>query len=313
MNPTDMKFETPNKDTGYLPMALSRLKALDEEHVYGHEHQLSHPADIFLLTFRDAIDCINTLAKSVNSLTEIVEQGGGVNDDSLAAIRRQVFELLFYTGNFVEGCQSIIKSLFPRGNKQLVKAARAFKGNVEDYTSHASQLINKVKHQHRRPRIFTFKHGNKIIVGYYLEGLVSRGVLGPDPELHKSYHGVRTGFSLNRAIPYHLCNLYYVSACLDSVIKTHGFAGTPSAVRIEDEFVRKTLSEVERIPCMLLPDEMEKPLPVIACKSNGNFKIEFPGKKDVINKSHHIADVSLEARIGIYDRGLAPPYMLISK
>ena len=308
-----MKFETPNKYTGYLPMVLSRLKALDEEHVYGHEHQLSHPADIFLLTFMDAIDCINTLAKSVNSLTEIAEQGGGVNDDSLAAIRRQVFELLFYTGNFVEGCQSIIKCLFPRGDKQLVKAARAFKGNVEDYTSHASQLINKVKHQHRRPRIFTFKHGNKIIVGYYLEGLVFRGFLGPDPELHKLYNGVRTGFSLNRAIPYHLCNLYYVSACLDSVIKTHGFAGTPSEVRIEDEFVRKTLSEVERIPCMLLPDEMEKPLPVIACKSNGNFKIEFPGKKNVINKSRHIADVSLEARIGIYDRGLAPPYMIISK
>jgi len=308
-----MKFETPNKDTGYWPLVLAYLKALDEEHVYGHEHQLSHPADIFLITFRDAIDCINTLAKSVNRLAKTFEQGGGINDDSLVAIRHQVFELLFYTGNFVEGCQSIIKSLFPRGDKQLVKVAREFKGNVENYTSHASQLINKVKHQHRRPRIFTFKNGNEIVVGYYLEGLVSRGILGPDPELHKSYNGVRTGFSLNRAIPYHLCNLYYVSACLNSVIKTHGFSGTPPAVSIEDEFIRETLSEVERIPCMLLPDEFEKPLPVIAGKSNGNFKIEFPGRKNVINKSHHIADVSLEARIGIYDRGLAPPYMIISK
>ena len=308
-----MKFETPHKDTGCFPLVLARLKALDEEHVYGHEHQLSHPADIFLITFMDAIYCINILAKSVNKLTKTVELGGSVNDDSLAAIRHQVFDLLFDTGNFVEGCQSIIKSLFPRGDKQLTKAARDFKGNIENYTSHASQLINKVKHQHRRPRIFTFKDVNKIIVGYYLEGLVSKGVLGPDPELHKSYHGMQTGFSLNRAIPYHLCNLYYVSACLDSVIKTHGFAGSPSTVIIEDEFIRETLSEVERIPCMLLPDEMEKPLPVISCKSNGNFKIEFPGKKDVINKSTHTAEVSLETRIGIYDRGIAPPYMLISK
>lgn len=308
-----MKFEAPNKATGYLPVVFSLLKSLDDEHVYGHEHQLSHPADIFLLTFTDAIGCINVVAKSVNEVTEAAARGEKIKNDRLAEIRHQVFDLLFYTGNFVEGCQSIIKSLFPREDKRLAKVARIFKENVEEYTSHVSQLINKVKHQHRRPRTFTFWHSDKIIVGYYLEGLVAKGVLGPDPDLHKSYQGVRTGFSLNRAIPYHLCNLYYVSACLASVIKSHGRAGVPSEVKINDELFRETLSEVAQIPCMLLPDEMEKPLPVVVCKNNGNYRLEFPGKKEIINRIPHIANVSLEARIGVRDRGLAPPYMHVSE
>uniref|UniRef100_UPI00128ED789 hypothetical protein n=1 Tax=Janthinobacterium sp. Ant5-2-1 TaxID=1755239 RepID=UPI00128ED789 len=172
-----MKFEVPNKMTGYLPEVFSLLRSLDDKQVYGHEHQLSHPADVFILTFGDAIRCINSLAKSVNEITEAAACGEKIKSDRLTEIRNQVFELLFYTGNFVEGCQSIIKSLFPRSDKNFTKVIRIFKDNVEEYISHASQLINKVKHQHRRPRIFTFTHDNKIIIGYYLEGLVAKGVL----------------------------------------------------------------------------------------------------------------------------------------
>jgi hypothetical protein len=310
---SSVKYEVPNKATGYLPEVFSLLKSLDDEHVYGHEHQLSHPADIFILTFRDAIECINNLAKSVNEATETAARGEKLKDDCLAEIRRQVFDLLFYTGNFVEGCQSIIKSLFPRGDKRLTKAARVFRENVEEYTSHASQLINKVKHQHRRPRTFAFTYNNKIIVGYYLEGLVAKGVLGPDPELHKSYNSLGTGFSLNRAIPYHLCNLYYVSACLANVIKIHGRAGIPSEVNINDDYFRQAFSEAAQIPCILLPDEMGKPLPVVTRKDNENYLLEFPGKKEILNRKPHIANVHLEARIGVWDRGIAPPYMQASK
>lgn len=311
-----MKFELPNKVAGYFPTVFSQLTSLDDDHVYDHEQQLSHPSDIFLLTFRDAIDCLYVLAKSVNEISELTARGENIETNRLSEMRRQIFDLLFYTGNFVEGCQSIIKSLFPKGDKRLTKVSRVFRvfrENIEEYTSHASQLINKVKHQHRRPRTFTFKHDNKIIVGYYLEGLVQKGVLGPDPELHKLYNGARTGFSLNRALPYHLCNIYYVSACLASIIKTYGRTGVASDVKIDDSFLHEALLEVSKIPCILLPDEMEKPLPAVICKNDKIFRLDFPGKKEIINQYFHIADVSLEARMGIRDRGLAPPYMLIQK
>lgn len=310
-----MEFNVPNKDTGYLPTVFSLLKSLDDEHVYGHEHMLSHPADIFILTFRDAIECINRLAKVVNETTESVKFGNKIKDDHLTEIRRQVFDLLFYTGNFVEGCQSIIKCLFKKGDKNLTKAARTFKENVEDYTKHASQLINKVKHQHRRPRTFTFTRDDNddIIIGYYLEGLVKKNTLGPDPELHKTYKNNLTGFSLNRAIPYHLYNLYYVSACLEKIIKTHGRLGTISNIEINDNYFRETFLEVEKIPCMLLPDEMKKKLPVVTRKNDENYLLQFPGKKKIINKENHVATIRLEARVGIRDRIIALPYFLQSE
>lgn len=308
-----MKFEVPKKSSGYLPEVFPLLNSLDDDRLFNSEHQLSHPVDIFLLTFSDAMDCIYMLAKSVNEETENVMCGGKINDNRLSEIRRQIFDLLFYTGNFVEGCQSIIKSIFPSGDKRLAKVTRGFRENVIEYTSHASQLINKVKHQHRRPRTFTFKHDNKIIIGYYLESLVSKGILGPDPELHKPYHGLRTGFSLNRVIPYHLCNIYYVSACLASVIKSNVSAVTPSGYKYDDQKIRETFSEVARIPCMLLPDEMEMKIPVVECKKDGGYRLTFPGDNKIINRKPHIVDVSLEARMGVRDRGIAPPYMMISK
>jgi hypothetical protein len=308
-----MKFEVPKKAAGYMPEVFLLLNSLNDDFVFSDEHQLSHPVDIFSLTFGDAMDCIYVLAKSVNDETENVMYGGKTSDERLSEIRRQIFDLLFYTSNFVEGCQSIIKSIFPNGDKRLSKAARDFRGNVKEYTFHASQLINKVKHQHRRPRTFTFAYENKIIIGYYLDGLVDKGVLGPDPELHRPYKGFRTGFSLNRVIPYHLCNLYYVSACLASVVKGYVKVDGLLDTNYEDKRFRETFAEVAKIPCMLLPDEMEMPIPVVKCKSDGGYRLEFPGRNEVINKKIHKANVSLEARIGVRDRGIAPPYMFSTK
>lgn len=305
-----MKYLISNKTTGYLPEVLSKLAAMDDKLVFNQEHQLSHPADVFLLTFRDAIDSIANLAASTNKVTENSILGQTPSNEELSEIRRQIFELLFYTGNFVEGCQSIIKSIFPQGDKQFQKAARKFKENVESYTSHVSQLINKVKHQHKRPRVFTFTSGGNIIVGYYLEGALRNGLLGPDPELHKNYIGMRTGFSLNRIIPYHLCNLYYVSACLESIVNIKSQKKI-SIAQVDNGFIKKALAEVERMSCTLLPDEFGKPLPIITKKEGEIYLLEFPGVKRIVNRNTHEATVSLEARMGVKERSLALPYFMV--
>jgi hypothetical protein len=305
-----MRYELPNKSAGYLPEVFSLLKGLDDEHLYGHEHQLSHPSDIFLLTFGDAIACINRLTKSVTNVTRAAELGEALKDDQLSEIRHQVFDLLFYSGNFVEGCLSIVKSLFPRDDKKASKVSKDFRSNVKEYISHASQLINKVKHQHRRPRVFTFGFEDKIVVGYYLEGVVGKGVLGPDPELHKTFHGLRTGFSLNRAIPYHLANLYYVSACLSTVVSAHGRSEATMDKLADDGWLRDALAEAAQVPCLLLPDELDKPLPTVTLKEDERIVLELPGRKEILNRRPHNAQVHLEARVGVRDRGIAPPYMM---
>lgn len=287
------------------------LQALDDNSVFDHDNQLGHPADIFVLTFRDAVESINKLAKAVNKSTEIAEQGQEIPEEHLSDIRSYIFDLLFYTGNFVEGCQSIIKSIFPPGDKRFAKIARNFKNNVEVYTSHASQLINKVKHQHRRPRVFTFTKNNKVIIGYYLEGIINKGLVGPDPDMHKMYRGMRTGFSLNRMIPYHLCNLYYVSSCLKSAINEYLTGDHFVHYKYQDEVFKETFLEIARIPCMLLPDEFEKPLPVVNVKGESGYSLELPGKKIILGKDLNGARISIESRVGVRDRKVAFPYFPI--
>lgn len=307
-----MKYELPSKRSGYLPEVISFLETLDDQYVFSENHELSHPSDIFMLTFRDAIECISRLSKSVDDATQSIALDKNLTNERLSEIRHEIFDLLFYSANFVEGCLSIIKSLFPKGDKRFNKAVREFRNNVEEYVSHASTLINRVKHRHRRPRVFTFIFDKKIIIGYYLEGVVEKGVLGPDLELHKSYRGMLTGFSLNRAIPYHLCNLYYVSACLAHTVKEYGRFSTNNdgvdVKSVESKWLCEALTKAANIPCLLLPDEFEKPLPVVILKNDSRYILELPGRKEILNRRLHDAQVNLETRVGVRDRGIALPY-----
>ena len=112
-----MKFTDPTKSTGYYPEVLSILSKIDEKSLFHENKNLSHPADTFLIAFNDVIDCAHRLSKRVNAELERRRYSATGNLDGLDDIRIDIFCLIFYTANFLEACQSIIKSLFEDGGK----------------------------------------------------------------------------------------------------------------------------------------------------------------------------------------------------
>jgi hypothetical protein len=312
MNADIMNYELPAKITGYFPEVLSILTSIEDSAVFHGDHNLSHPGDLFLLTFNDVIECAHRLAMRVNCEVENSRITHHIDDEKVDGIRIEVFNLLFYCANFIESCQSIIKSLFKDGSKDkaFTRAVREFVDNTRSYREHTSKIINLIKHQHRRIRPFSFSWENNLIFGYFVEGLLAPNVLGPDPQVHQKYNSLNTGISINRDIPYHLVNIYFASACLASVIKKYVKITNKPQINLPSDHVVKCLEEVSKLEFILLPDEFAKELPVITNKNEGKFCLEMPSKKTPHNAKPHLATVSLNMKIGISNRSFAPPYML---
>lgn len=310
-----MKFEIPKKSAGYYPEVLSILSAIDDDSLFHENKNLSHPADIFLIAFNDVIDCAHRLSTRVNSEIERRKFSSPVDIDELDDIRIDIFCLIFYTANFLEACQSIIKSLFENGgnDKEFVKSVREFGENIKPYRDHTSKIINEIKHQHRRIRPFSFTSIYGIIIGYFVEGLVEPNVIGPEPKIHPRYHELNTGISINRDIPYHLINVYFASACLSSVIKKYARFGSKSSMVLDGKHIAECFREVAKIPLIFLPDEIQKQVPSVLKTQENEFMMELPSKREPENRVQHEATVQVTARIGIRSRSIAPPYMLGSK
>lgn len=310
-----MKYELPTKSAGYYPEALSLLSSIEDSCVFNEDRDLSHPADLFLLTFNDVIECAYRLSKRFNAEVDRKQLHQQTDISELDDIRIDIFNLIFYTSNFIEACQSIIKSLFPdadNGNK-FTKAVREFNENTKDYRSHASKIINQIKHQHRRIRPFSYAWDNNFIIGYFIEGLAGINTIGPEPKINSKFNDLNTGFSINRDIPYHLVNVYFASACLASVVRKHAKTNVVVPKVLDGEHLVRCFREVAKMKFILLPDEIKMKMPSVHERKEGKFLLEFPSKRKPENLQPHIADISVTARLGIKNLSFAPPYAMFAK
>ncbi len=311
-----MKYELPTKSAGYFPEALSILSSVEDLCVFNESRDLSHPADIFLLTFNDVIECAYRLSKRYNEAVDRRQLPAQADISEIDDIRIDIFNLIFYASNFIEACQSIIKSLFPdddKGKKNFTKAVREFNENIKDYRAHTSKIINEIKHQHRRIRPFSYAWDKYLIIGYFIEGLAGINTIGPEPKVHAKFNSLNTGFSINRDIPYHLVNVYFAAACLASLVRKYASINSVAPRILDGEHVVRCFREVEKMKFLLLPDELKKDMPSVLEHKEGKFALEFPSKRKPENRQLHIANISVTARLGIKNLSFAPPYAIFTK
>lgn len=304
-----MKFDLPNKTNGFVPAVARTLV-----NVQPHESQhnilgLNHPADVFIFSFMNAIRSLDRLAKAVERGSNKIKES---DETFLDDLNIDIFNMLFYSNNFIESCQSIVKSLFPaEGETKFKTVSREFLGAIKNYHSRTATIINDIKHKHRRIRAFTFSWDDNSIIGYYIEGIVEEGVIGPDSAIHKPFHGVGTGFSLNTEIPYHLFNLYRTAECLDSILRKYIKAKPDESYPVgKMDHIAKCLKQISLIPTFLLPNEFENEYATVVRKDTDSYTISLPGTRKPQNKKSVICDVKVASAIGLKARTFAPPYFL---
>lgn len=180
----------------------------------------------------------------------------------------------------MDDCGGIIRSFFlSTEDKRFKKIFTEYKKSVEPYRKHIGGIVNYIKHNQGRLRSVSFSWPEGSSLGYFVEGPVSSGGLGPVAQIHPSES---TAFSFNRDIPFHICNIFAVGArlanALHSIDKRIVPADIQRVVETRDTDWRKALILANDLSRAYFPDELAKGIPLVQVKEDSLF-VEYPASK----------------------------------
>ena len=295
----------PNKKGSYLPSIYEFLNGLEDEKLYFKEHGLLHPADIYIEVFDEVVRSGSVLLKALDEMQHDVSKRKDENFHSL------IFGFLFSISNYIDGCQSITKTFFPKGSGNIGKVNRSFKNQCNKYTDYVNSKVNYIKHRHRKLATCLFQWENEFIMAYFITGIVDDNFIGPDPDLHEDPN---CAISLNWDIPFHISNIYFISASLEAILrnelKLKSKPNDRSNSRDQEKY-RKFLSMAASLKRNLLPDEIYKKQAVVNILSSGGIELSYPSKVKINNNAPHIMNISMTANIGVTAKGFIAPYSVI--
>lgn len=303
-----MKYILPIEKSGFAPEVISILNALSDDVLFHHNYQLMHPCDVYSSVFEEAVESGLKLVIDVLEMHKTKTEGGFDNELDIS-IKNRIFHFLFSMANFLDGCQSIVKSLFEdTKSKEFTKANREFLLSIKEYNDYVRKSVNYIKHRHRVIRTIYGSWERNLIIGYYIEGVVSKGMLGPDPDIHNESN---CAISLNRDIPYHLCNIFAVSSALASLVRKR-FKLNNSDVKPyknQDERIFKFIDCTSKLPRTYFPDELKMKWPEVSLKTENNLaKIIYPSSKKPDNMKPHYMKMSLSSTIRSRSPSFKIPY-----
>lgn len=297
-----LKYKLPNVNGSYLPNLYEFLAGIDEEKLYYKEHGLLHPADIYIEVFDEVVRSGTTLLKA---LEEMKNDSSKRKDENFYSL---ILGFLFSISNYIDGCQSITKTFYPKGSKLIGKVNRDFKGQCGTYIDYVNSKVNYIKHRHRKLVTCLFQWEKEFVVAYYIAGIVDDDLIGPDPDLHEDPN---CAISLNWDIPFHISNIYFVGAHLEAVLrgelKLKSKPNGLSKSRNQEKY-RSFLLMASSLTRNLLPDEIYKKQAVVKALDSGGAELSYPSKVQINNRSPHVMNMTMTTNIGITARGFVAPY-----
>ena len=200
------------------PTAMTVLENIGDVPIFHENYKVRHPLAAYnisldsvsqrILRVIDALEIIQTERKFENSK----DQGWEV---PLIEATDHMLDALM---EHMEDCGGIIRSFFPNSKDiAFKKALKEFNVSVAPYRDHIGKIVNYMKHNQGRLRTVTFSWPSGSSIGYFVEGPLKNGGLGPVSVIHSNE---ATAFSFFRDIPFHLCNVYAVSRRLSAVLQS---------------------------------------------------------------------------------------------
>lgn len=279
-----MRYEVTTKNGSLRPKAASILANLGDAPLYNEERGLRHPLGIYNFTLEEVITKINTLLDAIETAKTNSAHGfrdGKTWDEELLDSADHMLDSIM---QHLDSFKSIICCFYPESDsKKLQKTLRSLTEDIREYRDHVAQIVNLIKHNQRKLSAIMFYGPGILELGYYVEGVLPGGAIGPDPKIHTNSN---VAISFNRDIPFHLCNIYYCSAALSTTI--HKICGATPAISQEDskyqENLEKLLKRASELPMVYFPDEISKPTPMVRAKQKNNSEhldalLEMPSRK----------------------------------
>ncbi len=259
------------------PLSLPATRLLSDRKDYlfhNDQYGLRHPLAIYNVSIATVLGRNETLIDCL----EIIHRS---NKDPLGD-KATVERLIAATDHFldavmehIDDCVNVIKCLFPKNQKsERAKECQAFLKGIRDFREGIAKQVNFIKHNQSRIRLMAFYSDGYVIPGYFIEGVLPGGVLGPHPEIHEDSN---TAFSYSRVMRLFMCGLFFSSKHLEQVLQTH--LGRAKNDQIEnDEKLCRAIDRIGAYQRVFFPDEYGKPVPMVEVNKAMRM-VEYPAKK----------------------------------
>ena len=304
-----MKVEY-NLNRGEGPDAENLLPAYEPSRFF-HERRRQRPPDgIYSMSLRQAwpafgraLNAAELIAKDRPFLTN---GDPSWQHDCLDAVEH----LLYVMVEYIEDCDVILKCCFPSEEKfQQDDHANRFRQTVKPYRSRIAAVVNAIKHNQGRLRLFAF-HGPEFVApGYFLEGVLPNGAIGPSTIVHGN--NASQAFSFAFDLRLHFALIFLVGRNLARAVEK--IFGPPDHQRqpgSSSSYAREFAARLEAFSRTVFPDEIRQAFPEITLRTSEQvLEVEYPSAIPVVTVPNGLVHhwVAFDVANGTADR-FVPPY-----
>jgi hypothetical protein len=258
------------------PSAAKILRKCKNEILFHDAYQARHPLASYNVS-------LAKIAKRTNLLLDVLDkihsepQLDDFQSEHYPELLESTDHLLDAFMEHIDDCYGIHRSFFADSkSKAFAKSHAKLKREIEPYRTHIGSIVNFIKHNQGRLNFIAFAWKGMVVPGYYVEGPGIDGGLGPAAKIHPDGN---SGFSFNRDLRFHICNIYAISDLLSNAIMLlHPNINIINEINpstVDPSEWRKMLNRISTLPQFYYPDEHVKPQPEIRFSEN-TVDIIFP-------------------------------------
>lgn len=214
-----MKFSLKNPVEEPLQLPATQFLSQHKNYLFHNkDYGLRHPLAIYNVSISSVlwrhemlINCLEDIHRLKNNpLSDkvVVANLIAATDHYLDAVMEHI-----------DDCVNVIKCLFPKNRKsERTKECQSFLRGIRSFRDNVAKQVNLIKHNQSRIRLIAFYSDTYVIPGYFIEGVLPNGTIGPHPEIHECSN---TAFSYSRVLRLFMCGLFYTSRYLAQVLQEH--------------------------------------------------------------------------------------------
>jgi hypothetical protein len=267
------------------PVIYNCLCSLPDSVLQHADHGLRHPLAIYNISLSRIIQAFQEVLDENDKVYHaLIKEDGSIDIDTGVLLKSQQELLEALLAHIDDGYQ-ILRSLYPMSRleksipfaDQWLKKAKHptvsnFEHLVKPYRDTFAPIVNRIKHEHGRLRVVSMRNMLKLddpyqrMIGYFVEGVDKKGVVGPDPKIH----GGNRAISLHRDLRYHFVYLYVVdyflmNAIINAISRTYSIQLLPATHIDMPSIEVKTIAErISHLPFLFFFDEVNKPTPTVS-------------------------------------------------
>jgi len=256
------------KTQSLIPPLYYKLSRIKEGELAYHYYTVRHPGAIFSIHFSNVTSSFNSLYKKINNLQAVADICSDQDREELRSLTQDFLLLLnryFESGYeiFLCFCPQVQKPLADQPlfqwfqNKTCKTTVAEYFSNITSFLGRYRKLLNALKHSSNQLAIFQFINPDNQgkTLGFYLEGVDEKGVIGPVLEFHPMYDKRYTAWSYNLHFKHFYYLIYKIASEIESVIDSLCSANniilptppTPLVIPNLDLLSREAFANVKRL------------------------------------------------------------------